>query len=924
MESKRINPTTWHFEWGVSTATKSSQDVSSLFRTKLEAAQNQRNIRSLQVVCFSCKKCDDGDLVIISGFVHCKEPVRDVTIRAWSAVWTQGDENCLAPFPKEGPNTIRWTACALGPGQTWRDHDDIKKFLSDDTRVREDWGPVPSTAPVNKGGRPRKHPTTAGAAGAAATPAAASTAPSAPPSAPPGGEGYTQATLPTAAAVRKPRRGRPPEGVDAAAAATTTAADQERAAAAKVLQSRQVVLLRAMLQDLRVDPARYLDGDKKGVIEALLGKIGSAAVLGAAANASAARGRAPTAAAVLVARRTPCPSAGGLAAPVAARPGIAAAAATTAASGASIPGASPPASSAPGALPVGAASDAAKAQVAQPGPELADLEGLRVAARHVSGYRANAARALAEPPRAADRVRSSIATGPSSGGAAAPLQTRVPLRAVQAPASGALCGLPPAGKFSPPPAPTTAPPAPSKLPPPQPGAGTAPLAAAGAEEWASNRLARMLHGEPWPEGAVFASATDMIDADLEHLFHSLGLGATPSVADQKRFCALVLKAMPPTRDESVHSLKVLETLLHGTMISTTVSTWLLGLFAGYCGFTPGKAGCEGADTTAARKCRLHVDRVACRDKVVFDVELFNNVADDGKAAILRAKEAAEGKTPQEQRRFDITGNDCVEMKQQAAAPIPSSLTPPPPAVMRRLKYCWKALQEGAQLSYLQLTSLHASAGVIDTRPRGASGGPGQAVCHRLCSLGWPLLADEKYFIDHITGLLKMDVRYEDSMTAGQIWLDCVLRGTFAQIEFVLGTVGGTSSPDADPLMVHGQMQRARTWSIFRAFQEAHELWPDQNKPLLETLLAAVKELKIPATIAALQPALRQPAPLPTTTTSTAVRPAAAAVPTSTPSGEAFANTARAAPTPPAAAPGLLSVESPANAVNTDSKVLFAS
>jgi len=170
----------------------------------------------------------------------------------------------LAPFPKEGPNTIRWTACALGPGQTWRDHDDIKKFLSDDTRVREDWGPVPSTAPVNKGGRPRKHPTTAGAAGAAATPAAASTAPSAPPSAPPGGEGYTQATLPTAAAVRKPRRGRPPEGVDAAAAATTTAADQERAAAAKVLQSRQVVLLRAMLQDLRVDPARYLDGDKKG------------------------------------------------------------------------------------------------------------------------------------------------------------------------------------------------------------------------------------------------------------------------------------------------------------------------------------------------------------------------------------------------------------------------------------------------------------------------------------------------------------------------------------------------------------------------------------------------------------------------------------------------------------------------------------
>ncbi len=115
---------------------------------------------------------DVRDLVIITGFVHRKEPVRDVNIRTWSAVWTQGDENSLAPFPKEGPNTIRRTACTLGPG----DHNDIKKFLSDDTRVGEDWGPVTapvsSTSAVNKGRRPRKHPTAAAAAGAAATPAA--------------------------------------------------------------------------------------------------------------------------------------------------------------------------------------------------------------------------------------------------------------------------------------------------------------------------------------------------------------------------------------------------------------------------------------------------------------------------------------------------------------------------------------------------------------------------------------------------------------------------------------------------------------------------------------------------------------------------------------------------------------------------------
>ncbi len=89
------------------------------------------------------------------------------------------------------------------------------------------WGPVSSTAPVNKSGRPRKHPTTAAVADAAAMPAGASTAPPAARAACP-----RQPRSASRAAVARPS----PEGVDAAAAANTTAADQEHAAAAKVLQ----------------------------------------------------------------------------------------------------------------------------------------------------------------------------------------------------------------------------------------------------------------------------------------------------------------------------------------------------------------------------------------------------------------------------------------------------------------------------------------------------------------------------------------------------------------------------------------------------------------------------------------------------------------------------------------------------------------
>jgi len=403
-------------------------------------------------------------------------------------------------------------------------------------------------------------------------------------------------------------------------------------------------------------------------------------------------------------------------------------------------------------------------------------------------------------------------------------------------------------------------------------------------------LACMLGGEPWPTGATYQTPMEMIDADLGRFFHTLGFACVPDIETQKRLCVRVLDAMPATPgDSSVLGRNVRKSLLHQTFINTSVSVWLLRAFARHCGFTLGVSGCEDSESATAQQCRLVMDRSACKNKVVCDVELFTRVTDEHNAPAKRIAQICP--------TYSIDEDTVTE-----EPPVAAGTTMP--VLPHSLRHCWSDLERGAQLCFLQLTKEHASAGVIDTQTCGASDGPRQAVCRRYCSLGWPIYEDEKYFVLHVTELLGMTVRWENLATPRQIWPDCILRGTFRQIEFELGTVGGTSSPTANQLTVHNQMQCARTWIMFKFSEAARAISPDYEKPLSEIL----QRRDIPATITTAQPSLPG-----------GVSAAAAARCTVAPTLATSATTTAATP---AAAPPTASPAKTARAVSRHYGVLF--
>ena len=151
---KQTHARTWFFEWQIHSGDLQSLDGSDFLRAKLEAAQRLRNIRSLQVASFACSHSDTDDTVNFSGVIHCKEMVREVTIQAWIQ---ENEDNPATKLPSANMNSIRWIPCSVGLRNTWKDHDRVRRFLSDANLHRVEWGPVSSDAPVIRG-RPRKPP----------------------------------------------------------------------------------------------------------------------------------------------------------------------------------------------------------------------------------------------------------------------------------------------------------------------------------------------------------------------------------------------------------------------------------------------------------------------------------------------------------------------------------------------------------------------------------------------------------------------------------------------------------------------------------------------------------------------------------------------------------------------------------------------
>ena len=931
---KQTHARTWFFEWQIHSGDLQSLDGSDFLRAKLEAAQRLRNIRSLQVASFACSHSDTDDTVNFSGVIHCKEMVREVTIQAWIQ---ENEDNPATKLPSANMNSIRWIPCSVGLRNTWKDHDRVRRFLSDANLHRVEWGPVSSDAPVIRG-RPRKPPA---AVASVAGDDAADTRPV-----------CAAGCAPVATAYCR-RLGRPPTraGAGSTAPATITVPQTEREAARRVLQSRRLEVLGGMLLDLDADPSQYCD--KKGVIEALLDRIDSAAVLRSeaafASNAKAAR-LAPTAAAVLAMPApfrlgppaTPRPGAAGaptgaptlaphgsapaprpppsaaacLAAaavpPATPRPGAAGApaGAPTLAQYGSAPAPRPPPGRAAAAAPVPSPTAAAcLAAAAVPGrspaahgpcaPEVAsqptvpdppptgssgaasveeatrceagillvELERLSFAVHSGDGLAGERAgpRATAGPELSSSSA--GVAAEESEVGASPTLQeTRAPLHPIQAAASGSPSGLgsrpartvtvvgpaaelfrlpkPPQqrgalaschhGTATPRPRPAAARAAPAAGQQAPSAMADSPPAPA-CRDARPDPFAHMLGGAPWPEGAQFPSVTAMVHADLEHFLGSFGLPAVPNEKELTKLCRRVWEAIPPEDGSGDYGRDAQESLVPGNMIDTRAAVWLLRGFAAHCGFTLDVPGCHGADTPTALKCRVHMDRQSCQDqrRIVVDVEVFNHFTRDY-AAYARFTSKSENSVPRE-THINLLGPEAVE---GPTVPCP----PSPPDLSHRLRCCLEALRQGAQFCYLQLTGGHASAGVIDTL---RDGDAEAAVWTRFCSAKWPALVDECHFVEHIVELLGKTLRTEQAAPAMQLAFDCQFRATLMQLEFMLRTVGGTSSPDADPLAVHADMQRLRTWSMFRMSEEACAHSQNERTPLVQIIGSAISARQIP-------------------------------------------------------------------------------
>ena len=431
-------------------------------------------------------------------------------------------------------------------------------------------------------------------------------------------------------------------------------------------------------------------------------------------------------------------------------------------------------------------------------------------------------RASAPGPGAAGAAAGPAATAaagagtvPSISGPAADAAAVIPTAPFTAPTAAHRCGSPGPALTRGPPADTGQRPfAPASALPARPSAPVPGDLSAAAQTPAFGGLARMLTDGPWPTDSKFATPTDLIDADLEAFFVSVVFEDKLDEPNLKELARNLLDTMPQTRDSSVYSRKVQETLVPGAMIDTTVNVWMLERFADLCGFTLRTAACLD------KECPLFMDREAARNKIVFDVELFNETVRDRNVALTMASKGDAEKS----RLGSKAGNGKGTLE-------------------HRIRRCKQDLESGAQLCFIQLTALHASAAVLDTRQCGAAGDLREAVCTRLCSLGWPRKDDEQYLVDSLVTLLGMGVSWKDTPQVFQIVSsnDCVLRSTFAQIEFKLGTVNGISSPNAGQQAVHDQMQRARIWCMLRVAKEAHELYPKEYDPLQTRIRDAIKK-----------------------------------------------------------------------------------
>ena len=154
---KKIKTRTWYVEFMLEVTSEVSDvtddpdfDLAQRIKKILDAADQERKIRTLANVSFSydAEHRWYGNIVNISGFLHASDQIRDCTVKSYI----------------QDPHVLdqHWKPVSVEPGKhcNWWEHETIRGLVSacaSGHRVRVDCKWTGDTsAPVNKGGRPKK------------------------------------------------------------------------------------------------------------------------------------------------------------------------------------------------------------------------------------------------------------------------------------------------------------------------------------------------------------------------------------------------------------------------------------------------------------------------------------------------------------------------------------------------------------------------------------------------------------------------------------------------------------------------------------------------------------------------------------------------------------------------------------------------
>ena len=305
----------------------------------------------------------------------------------------------------------------------------------------------------------------------------------------------------------------------------------------------------------------------------------------------------------------------------------------------------------------------------------------------------------------------------------------------------------------------------------------------------------------------FASLVHLIEADLDHVFHTI-MNRHPSMEEQTKFCKCLVEVLCANgrlniQRDDLFSKDAHRKMLHGEFVFPHCNEWLLSLLFNSLNIEP-----RERFRTSDLKCgNLETDSNDARWKAVFSIDFFNQLY----TAIPTSPCAAATKV------IDlVSGSPDTE---QAPEYEPMS------TVKKRIQ---KLLNEPVECGiFAECHSEHATTIVMNyitgdvTITDSLNGAPDDKVKIAIQNF-W------KYVTTEVT--IK---NIETPQVPRQRGPDCVLRATLNQFEAVLGTKA-TLLHECSQMGRRQQinhcdqaMHRMRTWILLASSKEGHLLYPEK-------------------------------------------------------------------------------------------------